>query len=101
MLRRALLAAFLAAAALATGAASATAAQPFGFLPGDEGFDGALTTRDGSPASQAGSHPYALTLSFASDNTFGFLPQHPPGLTLEQEGEEELVAPVPLSLIHI
>jgi hypothetical protein len=101
MLRRALLPAFLAACALVSGVpAAASAAQPFSFLPGAKGFDGAITNRDGSPATQAGSHPYALTLSFASENTFGYVPEHPPGLTLEQEGEEELVAPVPSSSLH-
>jgi hypothetical protein len=101
MVRRALLPTFLAASALLAGApAAAAAAQPFSFLPGAKGFDGAITNRDGSPATQAGSHPYALTLSFASANTSGYLPEHPPGLTLEQEGEEELVAPVPSSSLR-
>jgi hypothetical protein len=90
----------MAVAAFAIGAsvaATPAAAEPFSFLPGAKGFDGAITNRDGSPSLQAGSHPYALTISFAAANTFGYLPEHPPGLTLEQEGEEELVAPVPSS----
>jgi hypothetical protein len=55
----------LAALAIALGAfalpAHATAA--FGFLPGSEGFDAAITTEGGAPATEAGSHPVALTLS--------------------------------------
>src|ERR1035437_5048461 len=98
MLRRRLLAAVVAvAAAGATAGASPATADPFSFLPGAKGFDGAITNSDGSPSLQAGSRPYALTISFAAANTFGYLPQHPPGLTLEQEGEEELLAPVPSS----
>jgi hypothetical protein len=91
----------VAACALGVGvAATPAAADPFSFLPGAKGFDGAITNRDGSPALRAGSHPYTLTISFASENTFGYLPEHPPGLTLEQEGEEELVAPVPSSSLR-
>lgn len=46
-------------ALLALGASSARAS--FGFLPGAEGFDVAVTEHDGSPATQAGSHPYQIT----------------------------------------
>jgi hypothetical protein len=44
------------AQALASGA-------EFGFLPGAAGFDTAATNHDGSPATEAGTHPYALTIS--------------------------------------
>jgi hypothetical protein len=40
---------------------SARAAQ-FGFRPGAEGFDATATELDGSAATQAGSHPYELTV---------------------------------------
>jgi hypothetical protein len=51
----------LSAMAMAASAADAD----FGFLPGPAGFDGSTTNADGSPATQAGSHPYAVTTSFA------------------------------------
>jgi hypothetical protein len=35
----------------------------FGFLPGAAGFGDLLTNADGSPATQAGSHPYQLTVN--------------------------------------
>lgn len=38
-------------------------AAAFGFLPGSEGFDAAITAEGGVPATQAGSHPVALRLS--------------------------------------
>jgi hypothetical protein len=41
------------------GAGSAAAAE-FGFKPGSEGFDFEAVTGDGSPALEAGTHPYAL-----------------------------------------
>ncbi len=64
------------------------APEPFRFLPGIEGFDGSLPAGpplispgvfsfpffdaedSGPPATRAGSHPYALTVGFASDNTY-------------------------------
>jgi hypothetical protein len=36
-------------------------AAGFGFLPGAEGFDFAAEEHDGSPATEAGTHPYQLT----------------------------------------
>jgi len=39
----------------------------FGFKPGAEGFDGSVLNADGSPDTQAGSHPYEATTSFAFD----------------------------------
>jgi hypothetical protein len=38
-----------------------SAQAAFGFLPGAEGFDVTATEADGSPATQAGSHPYEIT----------------------------------------
>jgi uncharacterized repeat protein (TIGR01451 family) len=35
---------------------------PFGFLPGDSGFSAPVTSADGSAATQAGAHPYQLTV---------------------------------------
>jgi hypothetical protein len=35
---------------------------PFGFLPGEDGFGASLTSADGAAATQAGSHPYQLTI---------------------------------------
>jgi hypothetical protein len=46
-----------------TSAVSSTLA-PFGFLPGDNGLNAAFTASDGSPVTQAGSHPNQLTLDF-------------------------------------
>ena len=57
---------------LATNSAQETAAGPeqtfttthgFGFLSGAAGFEAAATKLDGTPATQAGSHPYELTTS--------------------------------------
>ncbi len=41
-------------------AASSAQAAGFGFLPGTEGFNFAATNQDGSPATEAGTHPYDL-----------------------------------------
>jgi hypothetical protein len=49
-----LVAAILAAPALG-------ASSEFGFPPGSEGFDFAATKADGSPAEEAGTHPYELS----------------------------------------
>jgi hypothetical protein len=46
-------------------AGSASAA--FGFLPGAEGFSVSLTKEGGAPATQAGSHPLALTIKVGFD----------------------------------
>jgi uncharacterized repeat protein (TIGR01451 family) len=35
---------------------------PFGFLPGDEGFAGLITNGEGKSQTQAGSHPYQMTV---------------------------------------
>ncbi len=48
------------AAALLCAPAPAAAAE-FGFLPGAEGFSAAATQQNGSPATEAGTHPYQLT----------------------------------------
>jgi hypothetical protein len=40
----------------------ASAQAAFGFLPGSEGFDAAVSTEGGAPATEAGSHPVAMTL---------------------------------------
>jgi hypothetical protein len=37
----------------------------YGFLPGDEGLSAPLSEADGSPATQAGSHPYQLNVNLA------------------------------------
>lgn len=42
--------------------AGSAEASGFGFQPGREGFDVTATKLDGSPALQAGSHPYELTV---------------------------------------
>jgi hypothetical protein len=36
---------------------------PFGFIPAPAGLHGETTEADGSPATQAGSHPYAMTVA--------------------------------------
>ena len=50
----------LISAALSTASAQAD----FGFLPGAAGFDGSIANQDGSPSTQAGSHPYEMTIGF-------------------------------------
>jgi hypothetical protein len=45
--------------------ADAVPVSPFGFLAGAEGLDGRFVEADGSPAVQAGSHPYELSFSVA------------------------------------
>ncbi len=62
------LAPILAAAALALAlAAPAQAAHPSQGNFGVNGFDIAFTNQDGTPATQAGSHPFAATISFAAN----------------------------------
>jgi hypothetical protein len=41
----------------------------FGFLPGTAGLDSSIENEDGSPATQAGSHPYAASVSLAFNTT--------------------------------
>ena len=59
-----LVAAFAAAVALGAPGASPALAD-FGFLPGAAGFNGAITNAEGASDTQAGSHPYQITTSFA------------------------------------
>ncbi len=66
--RHLLAAVFLAALVAASSAAPALAS--FGFIPGAAGFDGSVTSGDGSPDTQAGSHPYALTAALHLKTTF-------------------------------
>jgi hypothetical protein len=54
-------------------------AVPFGFLAGESGFTAPLTDEDGSPATQAGGHPYQLTVDL------GF-PTRKPNFTLIASG---------------
>lgn len=44
-------------------ASGAPVTSPFGFLPQPAGVHGEATQVDGSPATQAGSHPYSLTVA--------------------------------------
>jgi hypothetical protein len=66
--RRTLLATLMATCALLVCALSAAPAMA-GF--GLKEFDVAFTNQDGTPATQAGSHPYAMTTSFAVNTTGG------------------------------
>jgi hypothetical protein len=50
--------------------ASASAMAGFGFLPGNNGFEVSLTNTDGSPATRAGAHPYAMTVNFNVNSVF-------------------------------
>jgi hypothetical protein len=43
-------------------------AVPFSFLTGDAGFSATLGGPDGSPVTQAGAHPYQLTVDFSFPN---------------------------------
>jgi hypothetical protein len=54
-----------AAACLLLGMTGGSAQARFALLPGAEGFGLSFTNRDGSPDTQAGSHPYTFTTSFA------------------------------------
>ena len=64
-------------------------AVPFGFLPGTEGFSAPLNAEDGLPATQAGSHPYQLTVDLgfptvASGGDFFFTAAgHPKDIVVE------------------
>lgn len=61
MTRRAVAALFVAVAAALALPGSAAA---FDFLPGSEGFDANVYAEGGGPATQAGSHPLAVTFDF-------------------------------------
>jgi hypothetical protein len=50
--------------ALGTLALTSAAQAGIGFLPGPAGFDGMIENADGTPDTQAGSHPYQVTTSF-------------------------------------
>jgi hypothetical protein len=51
------------------GLAAPSAYADFGFLAGPTGFDGSVTNADGTPDTQAGSHPYEVTTSFSLNTT--------------------------------
>ena len=91
---------------LVAGSALAVPEGRFSFLFGPEGFDGSLPAGEpllaagafslpffdvedmGAPDTQAGSHPYALTIGFASANATGVLAQYPKGLTAKEFVQE-------------
>jgi hypothetical protein len=50
-------------------APGAPVTSPFGFLSAPAGLHGEATEADGSPATQAGSHPYAMTVAGLNLNT--------------------------------
>lgn len=81
---------------LAAAPAQASAAG-FGFLPGAEGFDFAATQQDGSPAGEAGTHPYALsaTVNFTEG------PESPgqPGVPFPAEDLRDMRFELPAGLI--
>jgi hypothetical protein len=60
----------------------ASAQASFGFLSGAEGFDASLTQADGSPATKAGSHPYAMHLHLAFNKAGSFTDGDPRDLSL-------------------
>jgi len=62
----------LLAAVLVVLAAAPSAWASFGFGPGSEGFDVAATDKGGSPANQAGTHPYAIEVDIGLNATGGF-----------------------------
>ncbi len=69
-------------------------AGAFGFLPGSEGFDAAITTEGGAPATQAGSHPVALRLSA------GFEPSAAAGTPFTEGDPRDLTFELPPGLIE-
>ncbi len=91
-------AAIVAACAAALLAAPALAsASGFGFLPGAEGFNFAATEHDGTPATEAGTHPYALS----ADVNFNLGPESPgqPGVPFPAADLRDMRFELPQGLI--
>jgi uncharacterized repeat protein (TIGR01451 family) len=63
------------------------ASPPFGFMPVEEGFRAPLIAEDGTPATQAGSHPYGgvVDINFPTVQPGGFLTSsgHPRDISLD------------------
>jgi hypothetical protein len=86
------------AAALAALCAPSAALADFGFQPGSAGFDVALNSEGGLPATQAGSHPVALEVSLNLNPG----PEAPgqPGVTFTDGDLKDLSIELPPGLIE-
>jgi hypothetical protein len=66
---------------------STPAIAGFGFVPGAGGFAASITNRDGSPAIQAGAHPYQMNVSFAFNSYFTGIESNPGIFEYAPEGD--------------
>ena len=74
---------------------------PFGFQPGTAGIDGSITNADGSTDTQAGSHPYQLSINMAFPGTFNStFAGNPNAFGLQADGHvRDVTAELPPGLV--